>query len=97
MELSRKIIVNLWQSLTCVGHLSKILKRAPDLPLLKHDFLMTAVGGYFHKWLLNKIRWFLPSNKNYVLTNIIRMLTTSKMELFETIVNSELLLEKLCF
>ena len=35
---------------------------------------------------MNKIRWLLPSNENYVLTNIVRMPGTSKMELFVKIV-----------
>ena len=37
---------------------------------------------------MNKIRWLLPSNENYVFPNIVRMPGTSKMELFVAIVYS---------
>ena len=69
-------------------HPSQILKRVLDLTLLKHDFLITTVEGYFYKWLLNKIRLLLPSNENYIFTNIVRMPATSKVMLFVTIVYS---------
>ena len=63
-----------------------MLKTVLDFPQPKHGFLITSVEGQFHKWLLNKIRLLFPSNENYVLTNIIWMLATSKMKLFETTV-----------
>ena len=69
-------------------HPSKISKAVLYLPLLKYDFLITTVKGYFHKWLLNKIRWLLPSNENYFLTSIVRIPGTSKIELFVAIVYS---------
>ena len=40
-------------------HPSKLLNRTLDLPLRKHDFLITTIEGYFSKCLLNKIRWLL--------------------------------------
>ena len=57
--------------------------------LLKHDFLITKVECYFQKWLLNSIRWLLPSNENYLLKITVikdrsRMSATSQMELFVT-------------
>ena len=63
MELSVKIVINLWKSLTCVEKTSKILKGVLDLSILRHDFLITIVECYFHKWLLNKIRWLLPQKQ----------------------------------
>ena len=74
---------------TCVEKTpSQIFKRVLDLTLLKHDFLITTVEGYFYKWLFNKIIWVLPSNKNYIFTTIVRMHETSQVVLFVMIVYS---------